>query len=212
MKKDSLLSALKWRYAVKKFDANKKVSETDLQELVEAFILTPSSFGLQPWKLIYVEDIKKREEISKYCYNDSQILDSSGVFVFARNTDISSKLIDKFIDFIVEKTKIQKQALEGYENIMKGFILGLSKLEKEFWAEKQVMIALGNVMNVCALKQIDSCPIEGFQKEKLDEILSLKEKGLASVVLLPIGYRDENDGHLKKGKIRYNKQMMFERV
>ncbi len=208
----NLLDSLKWRYAVKKFDASKKVSEEDLQELVDAFVLTPSSFGLQPWKLLYVENMEKRQEIAKYCWNDSQILESSGIFVFTRVADISDNLVDKFIDFIVEKKGTPREYLKGYEDMMKNFLINLDETEKQHWAEKQVMIALGNMMDICAFKKIDSCPIEGFQKDKIDEILGLSEKWLASVVLLPIGYRDENDEHFKRGKVRFEKEMVFERV
>lgn len=138
----NILESLKWRYAVKKFDATKKVSQEDLQELIDAFVLTPSSFGLQPWKLIYVEDMEKREKMAPFCWNDSQILDSTGVFVLARTTDISDNLVDKFIDFIIQKTGAPKEALKGYEDMMKNFLANLDEREKQAWADRQVMIAL----------------------------------------------------------------------
>ncbi len=207
-----ILDALNRRYAVKKFDPSKKVAETDIQELVDAFVLTPSSFGLQPWKLLYVEDRETRKAMASFCRNDSQIVDSSGVFVLTRTTDISDNLVDKFIDVIVAKKWTPKEYLKDYEAMMKRFLANLNTTEKQHWAEKQVMIALGNMLTVCALKKIDACPIEWFQKDKIDEILGLKEKWLASVVLLPIGYRDEDDEHLKKWKIRYGKDTIFERV
>lgn len=107
-----ILESLKWRYAVKKFDPNKKVSENDIQELIDAFVLTPSSFGLQPWKLLYVEDMEKRKKMASFCWNESQILESSGIFVLAREADISDHQVDTFIDFIVKKTGTPKEYLK----------------------------------------------------------------------------------------------------
>ncbi|MGE4444401.1 MAG: NAD(P)H-dependent oxidoreductase [Candidatus Altimarinota bacterium] len=199
----NLVESLEWRYATKVFDKNKKVSDTDLAEIIEAFRLTPSSFGLQPWKLIVVKDVKKREELLPNSWNQAQIVDASHLLVLARVENAGDTLVDQYLDDMVNKTGATRENLKGYEDMMKGFLNGLSLDQKNAWADRQVMIASGVMMSLLAEKQIDACPIEGFDRAKYNEILSLNEKGLSSVLVLPIGYRDESDKYSSRPKIRF---------
>lgn len=171
-----IIEDLNWRYAVKKFDRAQKISEEKRDLLIEAFILTPSSFGLQPWKLLYVTNMEKRTAMAKHCWNDSQILESTGVFILTRKTDISDTLVDEYIEFLVAKNAVPRESLSGYEQMMKGFLANLNREQKIAWAERQVMITLGNMLTVAAVEKIDSCPIEGFNKTEIDTIFGLEEK------------------------------------
>ncbi len=199
----NLVESLEWRYATKVFDKNKKVSDTDLAEIIEAFRLTPSSFGLQPWKLIVVKDVKKREELLPNSWNQAQIVDASHLLVLARVENAGDTLVDQYLDDMVNKTGATRENLKWYEDMMKWFLNGLSLDQKNAWADRQVMIASGVMMSLLAEKQIDACPIEWFDREKYNEILWLNEKWLSSVLVLPIGYRDESDKYSSRPKIRF---------
>ncbi|MDD3793784.1 MAG: NAD(P)H-dependent oxidoreductase [Candidatus Gracilibacteria bacterium] len=200
-----LIKKLEWRYATKDFDPTKKVSEADLEEIIEAFRLTPSSFGLEPWKLVIVENPEIREKLQVYSWNQSQITKASHLLVFARVKNIDDNYIDAYFDKSVKITGATREQLSGYENMMKGNFSNMNDDSKSRWARDQVFLALGNVIHFLAQKQIDSCAIGGFDPAKYDEILELDKLGLASVVVLPIGYRSENDKYSSKPKVRFSK-------
>lgn len=204
-----VIKDLEWRYATKEFDNTKKVSSEDLDEIIEAFRLTSSSFGLEPWKLVIVENKEKREELLPVSWNQKQITESSHLLVFTRVLDCE-KQIDNYLDNTCESTWASREDLKWYEDMMRGFFAWKSEDEKVSWAEQQVFIALWNIMTVLAAKKIDSCAIWGFSPEKYDEILWLEEKWLASVVVLPIGYRSENDKYWLRPKIRSTKDQVSE--
>ena len=205
---DSLIiKALKWRYATKKFDPAKKVSDADLNEILESGRLAPTSFGLQPLKFIVVSDAKLREELKASAWNQAQITDSSQLIVLAARTDIDDKFVKKFIEKIAEVRKISAASLKGYEDMMVG---SMSQKAKDNtlndWSARQVYIALGVMLETAALKRIDSCPMEGFDKAKFDEILGLKKENLASVVLMAVGYRAADDSYAQNAKVRFDQK------
>lgn len=202
----NLLESLKWRYATKVFDKNKKVSEKDLEEIIEVFRLTPSSFWLQPWKLIIVRDEKKRQELLPNSWNQSQVVDASHLLVLARIENPSNDLVDEYLDDLVETTKTSRENLKWYEDMMKWFLNSLSTELKDNWADRQVMIASWILMSLLAEKSIDSCPMEWFDKAKYDEILWLKKLWLSSVLVLPIWYRSEDDKYALRPKVRFKKE------
>lgn len=202
----SLLKTLEWRYATKIFDKNKKVSETDLEEIVEAFRLTPSSFWLQPWKLLIVRDVKKREELLPNSWNQSQIVDASHLLVLVRVENAGNELVDQYLDTMIQTTWAKREDLKWYEDMMKWFLNWLSLEQKNAWADRQVMIASWVMMSLLSEKQIDACPIEWFDRAKYNEILGLNEQGLSSVLVLPIGYRDESDKYASRPKVRFQKE------
>lgn len=173
---NTIINDLNRRYAVKKFDPNQKVSQSDIDLLVETFRLTPSSLGLQPRKLLYLTNYNKRKEMAPFCRNDSQILESTGIFILCRRTDLSERFLNKWIQHLIDTTRATREQLSGYETMITGYFAKMNDQEKIIRAEKQVMIALGNMITVCATEKIDSCPIEGFQKEEINKILELEEK------------------------------------
>lgn len=199
-----IIKDLNWRYATKSFDTSKKVSEEDLQEIVESFRLTPSSFGLEPWKLVVVETQELKDKLKEFSFNQSQISDSSHVLVFTRVVDLNDEYVDKFLDNQSKITGASREDLEWYEKVMKWFLLNLDENSKIMWAKEQVNIALWNVMHTLARKQIDSCAIGWFESSKYDEFLGLTEKWLASVVVLPIWYRQNDDKYAIMPKVRFS--------
>ncbi len=207
-----IIEDLNWRYATKAFDPQKKISQTDLEVIIEAFRLTPSSFGLQPWKLVVVRDQAIKESLVEHSWGQTQIANCSALLVLARKSEFWDTNIDAFVDDIVKTRWGSREDLKWYEEMMKWFLGRLDDTEKNIWMEKQIYIALGNLMTVCANMRIDSCPVEWFISEQYDEVLWLKEKGLSSVVILPIGYRDENDSYTKLKKVRFETEDILELI
>jgi nitroreductase len=126
--------------------------------------------------------------------------------------NLDESLVDNYIDDTIEKTGATKEDLAGYTGMMKGFMNNMDEAWLQNWADKQIYIALGNIMTCLALMEIDACPMEGFINEKYDEVLWLKEKNLSSVLLLPIGYRHMDDVYATKPKIRYNEEKLFTEI
>lgn len=201
-----ILKDLNWRYAVKSFDNSKKVSNEDMEEIIESFRLTPSSFWLEPWKLIVIENPELKEKLREHSFDQAQITESCHLLVFARATELDDNYVDKFIENQMKITGASKEDLAGYENVIKWFFANLDETSKMIWAKEQVNIALWNVMHTLARKKIDSCAVWGFDPVKYDEILGLNEKWLASVVVLPIGYRNADDKYATKPKVRFSQE------
>lgn len=204
----SIIEDLKWRYATKEFDSTKKVSLEDLDKLLEALILTPSSYGLQAWKFVVVENQQIKENLLEHSWNQKQIVDSSHVIVLCQPTKFGDSDIDRFIESTAQIRGQSIESLSDYANIMKGTLSQMDESAINQWMRNQVYIALGNIMTVCANLKIDACPMEGFISQKYDEVLGLSEKGLTSVVVLPIGYRTENDNYASMKKVRYPKDQV----
>lgn len=198
-----MISALTWRYATKKFDATKKLSAEAFETLLEALRLTPSSFGLQPWKFVVVENPSMREELVGHSWGQRQVADASHLLVLCRKNALDASLVEDYIADMIQKTGAPAEALQGYKDMMLGFIQNVSPEIAQSWAEKQVYIALGNAMSVAATLEIDTCPMEGFSRTDFDRVLGLEALGLSSVVLLPVGYRAADDDYATRPKIRY---------
>lgn len=197
---NTFLENQNWRYATKKFDSTKKISTEDLNTLKEAIRLTSSSYGLQPYKVIIVENPELRAQLQGAAYGQSQVVDASHLIVFANETNIDNKSVDTYINLISETRNIPAESLAGFGNYMKGPINSMPDDVKKTWTEKQTYLALGNLLNAAAELKIDVTPMEGFVPAKVNEILGLNELGLNASLLAPIGYRSEEDGtqHLKK--------------
>jgi nitroreductase len=197
--KKSIKEGLEWRYAVKIFDKDKKISEEDLNTILESARLSPSSLGLEPWEFFIVNDTKTREEIYKYS-NQPKILDASHLIVLTYKTN-SEEIIKERLE---RTAKIQNQKieeLESYKTFLEDATKNKTELELQSWLKAQSYIALGIMIYTASLLEIDNCPMEGFQNEKIDEILNLKDKNLKSVTMLALGQRGEDPNALKP-KIR----------
>lgn len=205
----SLIDKLQRRYATKKFDPTKKLSAKQLDDLLSAVQLSPSSYGLQSYKVLVVEDPAIREQLREAAHGQSQITDASQVLVFASETAIDEALVNKYVDNIALTRHVDRTHLAGFENTMVGTVNRLSEDQKIAWSHKQAYIALGVLLTAAAEMGIDACPMEGFQAGKFDEILGLREKGLTVSVIAPIGFHAEDDGYSHLAKVRRPKEEMF---
>ena len=199
----SLIEDLKWRHAVKAYDSTKKVSEEDLNKILEAARLAPTSSGLQPFRVIVVENQELKEQMVKGALNPEVMRDCSHVLVFAAWDNYSVEKIDKVYDYHTDVRELPRGRFSSYTDQLKVFY-GAQTAEENFaHTARQTYIALGLAMAQAAELKIDSTPAEGFSNEVVDEILGLKELGLKSVTLLYLGYRDsENDWLSKMKKVR----------
>ncbi len=204
----NLINKLNWRYATKIFDTNKKLSDEQVENLIEAFRLSPSSYGLQPWKLIMVSNPETREKLKAASWNQGQITEASNLFVLCRKNNIDAEYVNGFIKEVGAAKGIQDLSiLDGYKNMMTGSVE--NNPDQNSWNAKQVYLALGFMMSVCADMEIDSCPMEGFDAGQYSEILGLSDAGLTPCVVLPAGYRSESDSMSDMVKVRKSKEQIF---
>lgn len=203
------LETQNWRYATKKFDATKKISTEDLNILKEAIRLSSSSYGLQPYKIIIVENPELRAQLLGAAYGQSQVVDASHLIVFANETNINDETIEKYITRIGDTRNIPVESLTGFGNYMKGAINHLTEDAKNIWASKQTYLALGNLLNAAAELKIDVTPMEGFVPAQVNEILGLNALGLNASLMATVGYRHTEDAtqHLKK--VRKSNEELF---
>lgn len=202
-----LFEALNWRIATKKFDS-KKLSEDQVSQLVEAFRLAPTSYGLQALKLIIVNDEQKRALIREAAYGQPQVTDASHLFVLSVQANYDEKDVDGYAQLIAETRGVSIDSITGFISTIKNSVNNLDETRKVTWLSKQVYLALGVLLTSAAIQEIDACPMEGFNPEKVDEILGLQEKGLRSLVLVPVGYRSEDDVYPKLKKVRKSKDSL----
>ncbi|BDD04661.1 NAD(P)H-dependent oxidoreductase [Aureibacter tunicatorum] len=206
---NKIIESLKWRYAVKKF-SDKKLTEEKLEVLIESLRLTPSAYGLQGWKFLIIENKEIREQLVEPAFNQRQVLEASHLIVMCTVDNYGHEHVESFMSEVADARNVSIDSLEGYSNMIKGTINNHSDESKETWLSKQLYIALGNLLTTCAIEEVDSCPMEGFIKEKYDDILNLKEKGLKSQLIVPIGYRAEDDPYASLKKVRKNQEDVIE--
>lgn len=200
---NKIIETLNWRYATKKFDTQKKVSDADIATIQEAFRLTASAYGLQAWKLFVVKKQDLKEKLQPVSYNQPQVVESSHVLVFARNNKSSEILTNEYLQDIADQKNIDVVHLDGFKQMLDGTFARLDTAAKNNWLDKQLYIALGNLLMVLATMKIDSCAMEGIVPTEYDKILELDEKGFATVLALPIGYRSAEDEAAQNKKIRF---------
>ncbi|KDN54522.1 NAD(P)H-dependent oxidoreductase [Flavobacterium seoulense] len=198
-----------WRYATKKFDATKKIATEDLNTLKEAIRLSSSSYGLQPYKVIIVENPELRAKIQPAAWGQSQIVDASHLIVFANETQLQNENIDNYINNISNTRNIPVEALSGYADFMKSKLVTLSDEAKSIWTAKQTYLALGNLLNAAAELKIDVTPMEGFVPEQVNEILGLDKLGLNTSLIATLGYRHEGDDTQHYKKVRKSEEELF---
>lgn len=204
-----LIKALNWRYAAKRMNGQ-KVPSDKINTILEAIRLAPSSMGLQPYTVLVIEDEELKKKISPIARNQPQIEESSHLLVFAAWDDITPGHIEEFIQHTASERDMSVDKLDDFKNTLLS-IADKNTQEQNFnWAARQAYIAFGIGLVAAAAEKVDATPMEGFDSKALDELLNLKEKGLRSVTLLPLGYRDaENDWLAKLPKVRRNKEKLF---
>lgn len=188
-----VLERLKWRYATKKFDASKRLSEEKLSILKESFNLTATSYGLQPLKMVILSNPDLKKLLVPITMDQDQVENASHVLVICTETKIDSDYIKDHFNLVVKIRSTPREILSSFEEYLVSSFSDKQSDELNIWSTNQAYLALGNLLTVCAIEKIDACPIEGFDPGKYDELLQLNEKGLQSVIVLAVGYRAEDD-------------------
>jgi nitroreductase / dihydropteridine reductase len=207
----SLITDLNWRYASKAMN-NEVVTTEKLDAILEATNLTATSYGLQPYTILVVNNVDIKTKLQAAAYGQPQVGSASHILVFCVPEKITEADIVAFIQNVATTRHIPLEALEGYKQMMLGSVVSLTPEQQQIWSAKQAYIALGTALIAAAEQKVDTCPMEGFNTAQFDEILNLKEKGLISLVMLPIGYRSTEDATAGYAKVRKSKEEMFQFV
>ena len=206
-----IIEALNWRYAVKQFDPTRKLTYEQLDRITEALRLTATSMGMQLMHFFVVENHELKKEMRKVSFGQSQVEDASHMIVMCRRAEVLQSDIEDIIEAAVTSKKASREELKGYQTMISSTIT-MEESMRNNWMDNQVYIALGNLMTVCAAEQIDACPMEGFNKNALDELLGLPEKGWNAVVMCAIGYRSKDDKYAVLPKARKNKEKLISHI
>lgn len=198
----NIISKLKWRYATKKFNETANVSSEKLKVLKEAFNLTATSYGLQPVKLVIIKDKALQSNLVKHSMNQEQVAQASHVLVFCVETKIDSKYIESYFHRVKKVRDTPDEILNPFKEFLIEDFKDKPRASIKDWAVKQAYLSMGNLLTVCAVEDIDACPMEGFSPEAYDKLLSLNKKGLESVLVMPIGYRANDDVFADLKKVR----------
>ncbi len=205
--------SLTWRYAVKKFDSTKIISDSDLQILFDSLVLSPSSYGTQPWKFLVIENKNLREKLKSVSWNQSQVVDASHFIVFLYKEKMDKTHIEKYAKRISEVRGVSLDSLDGFKKMLiQDLVEGPRSNTIEVWAQRQAYIAMGFLMEAAALLKIDSCPMEGLEADKYDEILNLKNTGWKTIAAMPLGYRHSDDKYQNIAKVRFQQNDVIEYI
>jgi nitroreductase len=205
----ALIPALKWRYATKQFDHTRKVPEAAVKELLEAVRLAPSSFGLQPWKVLVITDPQLRAKIREHAWGQPQVTDASHLIIFAARKEIHEEYIEHFIKTTAEARNATIESLEGFRGMLLNSVKNMTPEAMTSWNQRQAYIALGILMLGAAEKHIDSCPMEGFDAKEVDKVLGLTD--YTATAFCPIGYRIASDKYAMLAKVRFPASEVIER-
>lgn len=206
----SIEQQLNWRYATKRFDPSKKISERDWHTLEESLRKSPSSFGLQPWKFIVVKNPDLRKQLQPNSWNQPQIVEASHLVVICAKKEVTHSDVDTFLNSISLTRNVPVSALQDYGGMMKGFLERLaSQGTSEAWATHQAYLALGMLLATAAALKIDACPLEGINAVAYDEILNLNQSGYCTKVACALGYRSSEDASASYIKVRYSREQVL---
>ena len=201
---EGLLASLRWRVATKKFDPARKIPADRWAALEEALVLAPSSYGLQAWKFFVVDKPELRAKLQPLSYGQAQIVDADKLVVFAVKKDFGAADVERYVERISEVRRLPVSALDAYKKMMLASA-GLPPEKVAAWLTRQVYIALGVFLTSAAALGVDACPMEGFDKDKYDDLLGLSAQGWNSVVLATAGYRAPDDAYASQAKVRFAK-------
>lgn len=199
-----LIKSLNWRYATKAFDKERVLSEELMNQIEDSLVLSPSSFGLQPWKFLVITDDAIKEKLLPLSWNQTQVTECSHFIVLLAKTETTDCDIDVFLDSIAKTRSVSRKDLAQYEEMMKGFLGNMSGEQQFQWAKNQVYIALGQLLASAAILKVDACPMEGITPPEFDKILNIE--GYQTVVACALGYRSTDDHHAQLAKVRFPKE------
>lgn len=198
----SNIKALKWRYATKKFDPNKILSDEKIKVLKEAFNLTATSYGLQPLKMVIVRNKKLQEQLKSASWEQQQLNTASHVLVICIEKKIDKYFIEQYFNRVKHIRETPDEILDPFKKSLVNSFESKAEGEVHAWALNQAYLTLGTLLTVCATEEIDACPMEGFEPKKYDKLLNLEDHNLKSVLALPVGYRAEDDMFSEFKKVR----------
>lgn len=208
-----LLNALEWRYATKVFDATKKIPDDVWATMEKSLVLTPTSYGLQPYRFLVVKNPAIRAELLPHSWNQRQVVDASHFVVFLARTKMTGADVDKFISRVSLVRGIPAEALNAYRGMMMSDVVdGPRGKTAHEWATRQTYIALGNLMTCAAVLGVDACPMEGLVPSEYDKVLKLADTGYATVVACALGYRSANDKYAGLAKVRYETKDLIQEI
>jgi len=210
---DALVSQLEWRYATKLFDPARHIPSDVWARLEKSLVLTPSSFGLQPWKFMVITNLAVKQQLVAHSWNQTQPAECSHLVVFAARKTLTEADVDHYLDSMIEARGVTKESLQGFRNMLTGFTAKLAAARTlHDWAVRQVYIALGNFMTSCAVLGIDACPMEGIDPIKYDEVLGLTDTPFATSVACAAGYRLGDDKYATLPKVRFSASEIIQHV
>jgi nitroreductase len=198
------IESLQWRYAVKKFDNNKILSAIQIQTLKEAFNLTATSYGLQPLKLLVINNKSIQKKLVAHSWNQNQVAEASHLLVICVPKHFTTNEVEHYFNLVQKIRQTPTEVIDPFKKFLTEEVERKTQKELFLWNKNQAYLALGNLLTVCALEKIDTCPMEGFIPEKYDETLNLAEQNLTSVLVLPVGFRAEDDYMQNLKKVRKN--------
>lgn len=211
MNASELTDTLNWRYATKQFDPDKKISSENWNALEQSLILSPSSFGLQPWKFVVITDPVLREKLKPLSWNQGQITDSSHLVVFASQRTVLEEDVDRFLNLTARTRNADPEALQGYRQMISGFLAQMNPDQMHSWTNRQTYIALGQFMTSAAALGIDTCPLEGINPAAYDDELGLRESRYTTIVACAAGYRHPDDKYATAAKVRFSSAELIDR-
>lgn len=204
--------ALHWRYATKRYDRTQKISSADWETLKMSLLMAPSSYGVQPWKFLVIENPEVREKLKAASWNQTQVTEASHYVVFLYKEEIDEAFIQKYLDRIVEVRQVAPETLEGYKSMLTNNLVLAPKEKIRVWSQRQAYIAMGFLLETAALLKIDSTPIEGMDPEAYDKILGLTDSGWKTVAGVALGYRHPEDAYQNLKKVRYREDSLIEYI
>jgi nitroreductase len=205
------LKTLHWRYATKRFDPARRIDAETWEFIEQSLVLTPSSFGLQPWKFIVISSQEIKDQLPQISWGQSQPKDCSHMVVFASLRELTVDHVDRFLEKIARVRSVPFASLEGYRKVILGF-MDATRGQHSVWSAHQAYIALGQLMATAAALGIDACPMEGIVPAKYDEILGLAGGPYATRVACALGYRHDDDGYAKNAKVRFSPDEVIMRL
>lgn len=207
-----IIKGLEWRYATKKFDSNKKIPNSILEDLKKAIQLSASSYGLQPYQIIQIEDTETRQQLYTASYNQSQIVDASHLFVFCSQLEVSSQDVKDYFHLKAQINHLKAESLEAAVDFVSGAVSQKTTKEMQTWTANQTYIAVGTLLAAAGEASVDTCPMEGFETVRYNEILGLTKMGLTANVVVALGYRSAEDKTSKNRKTRKPKKRLFQKM
>ena len=208
----TLLQQLKWRYATKQFDPARKIPADLWAALEEVLVLSPSSFGLQPWKFLVITNPEVRAKLQPLSWGQNQIVDASHLLVFLVKSSLTPADVRRFIERTAEVRGTTVESQAGYEKVINGFAANFSEAELRAWSSRQLYLAFGNFLTSAAMLGVDACPIEGLDPAGYDKALGLEGSGYFTVAACPVGYRLEGDKYATLPKVRFKAEDVIQRI